>query len=265
MTIRWNGGGPGTRSPQHLPAMAGEVVVSVAKSTALFCVSVDGADVASLSTEHFRRKQDVFEMLESLDIPSNWTVDDQSRVELPSNAERTVSIPKGIQRPELVQHLRQMNAFLLRDQDALCSVVADPYEARTFGDVLVRHGCQVTRPRTAEVTRASRPQIVRGGLWSAPLACSFVGGSRRSVRSLFGICQRRLVETSKNARLFHLNIDLERARDSWAEERSALQALLKTASDQQRKEHMRCLRLSELPATLTKKATKPMLSILKAA
>ena len=239
--------------------------MSIARTAALFCVSVDGADLATLSTEYVRRKQDVFELLESLDIPSNWTVDYQSRIDLPSNAERTVSIPKGVERAELVRHLRQMNALLLRDQDTLCSVVIDPFEARTYGDVLVRHGCQVTRPRTAEVTRESQPQIVRGGLWSAPLTCSFVGGSRRSVRSLFGVCQRRLVETTRDARLFHLNIDLERSRDSWPEERSALRALLKTAADQRRNEHMRCLRLSELPASLTKKATKPMLSILKAA
>lgn len=244
--------------------MAGDFVVNSTFAKSVFCVSVDGADVASMSTEHARRRQDLYELFEAVGMPSNWTVSTDSRIDLPSQAERTVLIPKGIERAELIQHLRQMSAYLLRDQDALASAVVDPYEARDYGDLLVRHGCQVTRPRAAQVTRESSPEIIRGGLWSAPITCSFVGGSKRSVRSLFGVCQRRLLATTKGKGMFHLNIDFARSRDSWPQELGALQALLKTAAEQQLKDRLRCLRFSELPATLTKKASRPMLSILKA-
>ena len=248
-----------------IAGLAGRETVSNTSDVALFCVSVDGGDPESLSTELVRQRSDVSNLLEQAGIPSNWTVGEHSEFDLPRLAERTVSVPKIKEKASLIKHLRQMNARLARDSDCLLSVVMDLHEARESWETLVRHGCQVVRPRSAEVTKDTGARIIRGGLWAAPLSCSFVGGSRRSVRGLFGICQRRIVEASRNRQLFHLNIDVGRTRKSWTEELAALKALLTVASDLGRKDRVKCVRFSELPAIATKKSAKPMLSILRAA
>ena len=232
----------------------------------LFCVSVDSVDADTLSTEVVRRRRELIALLEQFQVPSNWTIQGKARVELPKDAELTVGVPKGLERGELIQYLRQMSALLLRDRAALNSVVVDPHEARSpLGCARsARLRCRSTTHGRSDCSNTGA-RILRGGLWIAPLSCSFVGGSRRSVRSLFGVCQRRLVESAARRQLFHLNINVGRSRDSWTEERDALRALLETASDQRRKGRLSCARLSELPNILTKKSTKPMLSILKAA
>lgn len=231
----------------------------------LFCISVDCTDADALSTELVRRQRDLIALLERFEVPSNWTIYQNEPMQLPANAELTVGVSKGLERAALIQHIRHMQAALLRENSVLRSVVVDPHEARNQWDVLVRQGCTVARPRTAEVTRDAAARILRGGLWIAPLSCSFVGGSRRSVRSLFSRCQRRLVDSTTRKQLFHLNVDVGRTRDSWAEELEALRALLETARDQCAKGRARFATLSEVPHILTKKSAKPMLSILRAA
>lgn len=243
---------------------AGDLTVS-SQNQALFCVSVDASDSNSLSTEAVRRRRDLIEMLEQMQIPSNWTVAGNEHVEVPSNAELTVGVPKSLDRAELISWLRQMSAVLLRDGESLRSVVVDPHEARSQWDVLVRQGCVIARPRTAEVTTDTGARIIRGGLWVAPLSCSFVGGSRRSVRSLFGVCQRKLVNTVSQRKLFHLNVDVGRERKSWSEEKDAIRALLLMVVDQRKKGRVTSAGLGDIPNLVTKKASKPMLSILKAA
>lgn len=235
------------------------------QNQALFCVSVDASETTALSTEAVHRRRELIELLERFQIPSNWTITGNSRVEIPSNAEPTAGVPKSLDRAELLKSLRQMAAVFLRDGNPLTSVVIDPHEARNYWDILVRQGCVVARPRTAEVTADTGARILRGGLWVAPLSCSFVGGSRRSVRSLFSVCQRRLVSTVTQRKLFHLNIDIGRERASWSEERDAIRALLETVVAQRTKGRMGCATLSEVPHIVTNKPAKPMLSILKAA
>lgn len=218
-----------------------------------------------LSVEVQRRRQELVELLQRFKIASNWTIDSDQADEYPSNAELTVEVPKVTTRRELLLHLRQISAGQRSDGRLVRSVVFDPQEARRNWELLVRQGYVIARPRTTEATTRSDPSILRGGLWMAPLSCSFVGGSRRSVRTLFGLCQRRLVESSSNRKVFHLNVEIGNQRDSWLEECQAIRALLETADNQRQSGRLRSVCLSELPNMLTKKPTQPMLSILKRA
>lgn len=239
--------------------------IIVSSTRALFCCSVDGIENESLSTEVAGRCRDVVALLEELGIPSNWTTSGFSSAQLPQGGERTVHVPKGLNRQELIQCLRQHQSRLLGNGELLTSVVLDPHEAKKHWDILVRHGCRVARPRTAEVTRNTGPRIVRGGLWAAPLTCSFVGGTRRSVRSLVGVCQKRLIRNARDGQLFHLNIDVDRSRKSWDAECGALRAIMTLAADLRSEGQIACVQLGELPACVTQKPSKPMLSILRAA
>ena len=236
----------------------------MSSSAGTLCFSIDSRDADPLSVQATHRRRELTQLTEKFGVPSNHTIDGKSLSELPRNAEVTVEIPKSIDRKTLIRHLQTMSAQLLRDNATLSSVVLDPHEARNHWDILVRQGCSVSRPRTAGVTSDVHPRIVRGGLWVVPLTCQFVGGSRRSVRSLFGTCQRQLVEATRGG-VFHLSVDIGSNRDSWNEELTAISALLETANRQRAKGRLRCARLSELPAILTKKSSRPMLSILKAA
>lgn len=229
----------------------------------IFCLSVDCRDADRLAIDCVHRQRQLLEIVQRYEIPANWTIDETLPAEAPQNAEVTVEVPKGQTRRELIQHLRQMSASLLKNNAMLRSVVLDPHEAREHWDVLLRQGCTVARPRTAGVTRDITPRIVRGGLWVVPLTCQFVGGSRRSVRSLFSHCQRHLVEAARAGKLFHLNVDLGKRRESWPEELDAIRALLETATAQRAKDQLRFATLSSLPAILTGKPPQPMLSILK--
>ncbi len=237
----------------------------MSNTRALFCCSVDGVENESLSTEVAGRSRDVIALVEELGIPSNWTTSGHTTTTLPMGGERTVHIPKGLNRQELIQTLRQQQSLLLGNGEQLTSVVMDPHEAKKHWDILVRHGCRVARPRTAEVTRNTGPRIVRGGLWAAPLTCSFVGGSRRSVRSLVGVCQKRLIRNARDGQLFYLNIDIDRSRKSWDAEYGALRAIMTLATDLRKDGQITCVQLGEMPACVTQKPSKPMLSILRAA
>ena len=128
----------------------------------IFCVSVDGsvdgheAEARSLAAV---RRRELIELMERFDVPSNWTVQDNCQVELPSNAEITVGVPKSMARGDLVQHLKRMSAFLLRDRASLNSVVIDPHEARQHWDILIRQGCVVARPRRSDSTNDTDAKI----------------------------------------------------------------------------------------------------------
>ena len=234
-------------------------------SNGLIMVSVDSHEIGNMSIETTHRRRDLVELLQRYQIASNWTISENEQVDLPPLAEITVGTPKSISRGELVQHLRSMNAVLLRESAALSSVVLDPHEARLHWDVLTRSGCTVTRPRTAVMNSDTGPRMLRGGLWVAPMSCSFVGGSRRSVKALFGACQKRLVSACAAGQPFHLNVDIGNQRDSWQDELTALKALFERVVEQRKQSNLQSVRLSELPNILTKKPTKAMVSILKAA
>lgn len=234
-------------------------------SPGIFCFSVDSHDTGTLSVETVHRRRELIQLIEQFDVPSNWTLHDFDSTELPEKSESTAEVPKGLNRGELIQYLRRTSAAMLRDSGFLNSVVLDPHEARLHWDTLVRQGCGITRPRTAGVTSDINPRIVRGGLWVIPMTCQFVGGSRKSVRSLFGICQRHLCHAAANSKLFHLNVEIGNNRGSWEEEKSAIRALFEIATDQQRKGRIRFASFSELPAILTRKPSQPMLSVIRRA
>lgn len=231
----------------------------------ILCVSIDSSDTNSLSIEAAQRRKSLMQLIERYDVPANWTVAELGTIELPENAEVSVKVPRQLNRTEMLRYVRLASASLLRVNSGLTSVVLDPHEAREHWDIFVRQGCSVTRPRTAGVTSDITPRIARGGLWVVPLTCQFVGGSPRSVRSLFGVCQRYLVDTVRQGGLFHLNVDIGNDRASWTEEMRAIETLMKVSQDQRAKGRLRCATLSELPAILTKKPSKPMHSILRRA
>lgn len=237
----------------------------MSRKRAVFCCSVDGGDTNHLSTELAARRADVVAMLEDFAVPSNWTFYGFSEATLPRNSEQTAFIPKGLDRPSLLKHLRQVHATLIGRGDTMYSVVMNPHEARANWDLLVRHGCRVARSRTAEATRDPGAKVLRGGLWSTPLSCQFVGGSRRSVRSLLGICQRRLIEAATQGDVFHLGIDFGATRKSWTEECTALRALMKTACELHQTGRLVFAGLGDVPNVLTDKSERPMLSILRVA
>jgi len=239
--------------------------ILVSNPPGVFCVSVDSHTVESDSAALKKRRQDLLEIFQRFDLPSNWTVSTPPKRELPPNFEISVALPKQLSRSELVLHIRRMNAELAENGLHTQSVVLDPHEARSMWDVLVRQGCHVARPRTATACLDTTAKVIRGGLWYAPLSCSFVGGSRRSVRSSFSVCQQRLVATAGNGGLFHLNIDVGNARDSWNEEVDALRALVQTSADLRAKQRMQCVTLSSVPASLLRKTSSPMNSILRRA
>lgn len=211
------------------------------------------------------RRADVVAFLEDFDLPSNWTQYEHAEQPLPQQSERTAFLPKGLDRASVRQQLNQWNAKLLSQGDSLGSVVLNPHEARANWDLLVRYGCHVARSRTPDATKDPNAQVLRGGLWSTPLSCQFVGGSRRSVRSLLGVCQRRLLEAADQGRIFHLGVDYGTNRNSWTEECVALRALMKMASELRDQGKLVFARLSEVPNILTNKSARPMRSILRAA
>ena len=237
----------------------------MSKPPGVFCVSVDSHSADSDSVSLKKRRQDLLEIFQRFDMPSNWTIGAPPKRALPANFEVSIAVPKQFTRSELVQHIRQMNAGLSQYGLHTESVVLDPHEARSSWDVLVRQGCHVARPRTATACNDVNAKVIRGGLWYAPLSCSFVGGSRRTVRSAFSVCQRRLVEAATTGELFHLNIDVANSRDSWNEELAALRALVQTSAELRTKQRMQCVTLSAVPASLLRKAKTPMNSILRRA
>ncbi len=237
----------------------------MSKPPGVFCVSVDSHAADSDSVTLKKRRQDLLEIFQRFDMSSNWTVSAPPKRALPPNFEVSVAVPKQTTRSEMVILIRRMNAELAKNGLHTQSVVLDPHEARELWDVLVRQKCHVARPRTATACQDTSAKIVRGGLWYAPISCSFVGGSRRTVRSSFSVCQRRLVEAAGNGGLFHLNVDVGNSRDSWHEEVDALRALVQTSADLRTKQRMRCVTLSDLPVSLLRKSATPMNSILRRA
>lgn len=238
----------------------------VGNQTGVFCISVDTQLVESDSATVAQRRQDLVDLLNRQQMPSNWTTAMPPQQSVPAEIEATLAFPLQISRADLVSHVRRMNASLLgRGGSGLAAVVLDPHEARAHWDVLVRQGCTVVRPRTMTASKDTAARIVRGGLWVAPLSCSFVGGSRRSVRALFSVCQRHLVAATSRHSLFHLNIDIGNSRGSWKEELEALRALLQTASELRNQNRLRCAKLSELPGCLSRKPAVPMKSVLRRA
>ena len=229
------------------------------------CVSVDCHQDGHLAIETAHRGRDLVSVLSRYNVASNWTSSVNESVELPAEGEVTLATPKGLDRGEMIRHLRSQKVHQLLSNQTSRTVVMEPHEAKQFGDILVRHGFVTARPRTAVLTNDTGPRLVRGGLWVVPITCSFVGGSRRSVRALFGACQRRLVEACSSGRVFHLNVDIGNQRNSWSEELKAIQALLETAANQRVKGRLRSIQLSSIPQTVTKKSSKPMVSILRAA
>ena len=241
----------------------GERIVS--ESVGILCVSIDNSDHQVDSLEHTQRRRELISLMRRFDLPGNWTIEGHDRREIPANAEVTLAVSKSISRADLIATIQRTSVSLMRDGKTLKSVVMDPHEARERWDILQRHGCVVARSRTSESTHEAGARILRGGLWAVSITCSFVGGTRRSVRSLFSVCQRHLVESAATGRLFHLNVNLSNKRDSWSEEREALRALFETANEQRKKGRLRCVRLGDVPATLTRKNDRPMNSILRRA
>lgn len=237
----------------------------MSESVGILCVSIDDHDSELNSVEATGRRMELLGLMERFEIPSNWTIDGYDRRETPANAELTLAVPKSISRADLIMLLQRTAASLTRHEQSLQSVVMDPHEARERWDILRRHGCVVARARTSDSTHDLAPRIVRGGLWAVSITCSFVGGTRRSARSMFSLCQRQLVDAATNGRLFHLNVNLSNQRDSWNEEREALRALFETADEQRRRGQLQCVCLGEVPMTLTRKADRPMDSILRRA
>lgn len=229
----------------------------------VFCVSVDCINPDTLSTETVRRRADLINLLQEYRIPSNWTVSHFGE-KTPQDCEFTVDVPRSATRGEMVQLLRNANARISPLGISTQSVVAEPHQVRGFWDAMVRQGCSVARPRSANSTKMIAPHVVRGGVWMVPISCSFVGGSRRSVRSLAGVCQRHLVKCGQQGLLFHLNVDIGSSRNSWPEEVEALRSLLKTSVELQRKKQLRIATLGQVPSLFGKKRVqKPQRSILK--
>ena len=231
----------------------------------IFCISIDAQSDDLESAQLAERNQDLQQLIRRSELPANWTTQVAPKSSVPQGREITLVIPHQLERSELVTLLRRTNAALARDRQHIRSVVLDPHEAVGCWDVLVREGCQVIRPRVMSATSDSSARVFRGGLWMAPMSCSFVGGSRRSVRSLFSVCQRQLVSTTRGRGVFHLNVDIGNPRNSWKEELEALRALLQTAKDLQNKSRLVCVKLSELPICLSRRATTPMRSVLSRA
>lgn len=229
----------------------------------VFCISIDAqfvdAGVAGLA----ERNQDIWQLIRQFGLSANATIQTIPKKSLSHDREATLIVAPRVERSALVQTLGRMNATLARDGRHLQSVVMDPHEANRYWDLLVRAGCQVVRPRMISTTQDPSTRILRGGLWVSPISCSFVGGSRRSVRQLFSQCQRRLVAASQQRRVFHLNVDISRDRKSWREELEALRALLQTATALRDKSRLQCATLSELPSLLSRKSVRPMTSVLR--
>jgi hypothetical protein len=107
---------------------------------------------------------------------------------------------------------------------------------------------------------------VRGGVWNVPISCSFVGGSKRSVRSVLSICHRRLVDVAEQQGFFHVSVDVLNERDSWHEECEALRSLLQAAANYQQTGVLRFVNLGRLPDLFFhRRVQSPMQSILRAA
>lgn len=229
----------------------------------VFCISIDGHPGESPSAHLAERRQDMAQLLQRFELASNWSVSNAPRNPMSADREVTLSVPSRLPRVELIQLLRQTNASLSREGQHVRSVILDPHEVKTAWDVLVRYGCEVVRPRTMDATTDSTTRILRGGLWVVPMTCSFVGGSRRSVRQLFSVCQRYLVASAQNRRVFHLHVDLTTDRKSWKEEQQALEALFQTASDLRKKSRLHCDPLSAIPQRMSRKAAAPMTSVLR--
>lgn len=237
----------------------------MSESTGILCVSVDQQQQPEPhSTDGLQRRDDLVDLFQRFEISANWTIGSSQSSDIRGQREYTLELPKSSTRSEIAQFLR-MNTKMQNSGERLISVVSDPHEARKNWDLLVRQGCTITRPRAAESARQAEPSILRGGLWIVPMNCSFVGGSKRSVRTLFGTCQRRLVESVLRRELYHLHIDIGNRRTSWAEELEAIRALIETASEQRKRGRLRSAYLSELPDILTGKPSRPMISILKQA
>ena len=231
--------------------------------TGLFCISVDtqATEPNSLAVTHHR--QDVVALLDKYDVPSNW--DQQIPTDASHAVELTPTLGKQLTRSEVVFELRELNARLAAGGGTVESCVLDPHEARAHWDVLVRQGCRVVRPRTATASSENNARVIRGGLWIAPLSCSFVGGSRRSVRSLFNVCQMKLIDAARRGQLFHVNIDIANTRRSWKEELEALRALLETGTRLAKRSTLRFAKLSEVPKLLSRKSASPQRSVLRRA
>lgn len=236
----------------------------------VFCISVDtqigDPDSTTIDSAGLaQRRADFLSLLQRMQMPSNWTASVPPKRALPPELELTFAIPKQTTRSELVMHMRRVNASMARHGRTMESVVLDPSEAHQHWDVLVRQGCHVARPRTATASQDTTAKVIRGGLWYAPLSCSFVGGSRRSVRTLFSVCQQRVVAAAGSGQLFHLHVDLGNARNSWKEEQEALEALLRTSAELRNKRRLQCTSLSQLPSGMLRKASTPMNSVLRRA
>ena len=231
----------------------------------VFCISIDAQSDDLESAQLVDRNQDLQQLIRRFKLPANWTTQTAPEYSVPEDRELTLVIPHQMERSELIMLLRRTNIALARDRQHIRSVVLDPHEAAGCWDVLVREGCQVIRPRVMSEMPDSSARVFRGGLWMAPMSCSFVGGSRRSVRTLFSVCQRHLVSTTYGRGVFHLNVDIGNARNSWKEELEALRALFQTATDLQKKSRLVCVKLSELPSRLSRRATTPMQSVLRRA
>ena len=238
----------------------------LASTTGVFCVSVDGPDPNACSMEATRRQRDLAELFDRTRIPSNWLLGGNALSALPSKLELTVPVPRSISRGELLEHLRKAKSQLLSAGRQVFSIVADPCQAVSMWNLLVRHGCVTVRPRSTEPLKDDKFRSIRGGLWLAPLSCSFVGGSRHSVRSSFNVCQRKLVAAARAGRLFHVGFELDNARESWPEEIEAFRALLLTAYEEKARGNLQFATLSELPKLLGRlRSSQPMDSILRAA
>ena len=229
----------------------------------IFCVSVDTHDTEN-SAGVSQRRHDVVELFQRMDVSSSWSSLAPQTLAMPIPFECSLVIPKDTSRGEVVHFLRRATAAMTKTGRQIHSMVIDPLEARKFWDVLVRKGCQVARPRSADACADTRMKVIRGGLWYAPMSCSFVGGSRRTVRTLFGVCQKRLVQTVQGGGLFHLNVELSNQRSSWPEELQALRALMQTARDLERKNRCRLVLLSQV-ASSGKSSQRRQVSILRAA
>lgn len=235
-------------------------------SIGAFCLSVDGSPSDTLSTETTRRHRDVISMLDEMKIPSTWTMASTAVPLVAENAEISVTMPRAAAHAEIVRHLRNAKARILGQGGTFSTVVADPCQAKASWSVFVRQGVSVVRPYTAELLPANRPTVIRGGLMLMPITCSFVGGSRRTVKTLNRICQRKLAEAIRQGDVFHAHVDVSPTRDSWSEELDALKGLVQYAYHGKAKGLLNFVHLSKLPSLLySRRGAKSTGSILRAA
>ncbi len=245
----------------------------------------EGTLIVSVDLPHHRASQTnaaninpaerLIGLLGEVAIPATWAIDTPTAPiatsirQADSKHELALAAPAAPTRRAIAQHLVRTRLAASNSGAPITTLaIGDECHLKHL-DLFVKHGFSIVRsqPKAGHSVQPSRPQMIRYGVWQAPLSVTLRESDRRTPFGPTARTLKALKRAAQAGEVLHLGIDATAASKPSHSGWHGVRRLLDAAAGLREQRLLRCVTLQQVAADLQKRGqgSRPSRSVLRAA